>query len=406
MVKILFLSANPLDTSPLRIDEEIRAIDEKLRWAEYRDLFEIKQQWAVRVTDLQEHLLRHQPHIVHFSGHGSPSSAIILQDNLGVSQPVSANALSRLFATLKDNIQCVVLNACYSEEQARAIAEHIECVVGMSKAITDASAIHFAASFYQALGYGRSIKTAFDLGCGQIDLAGLDELETPKLLTSNSDPSSIFFAPSREIDKTPSLKGQGIPYVATIYGSSYVKDTSTLCKKLGIALAQQKYRIASGGGPGAGLDVSRSAYEYLKQYNVTFADVAITFVCTPKRKETLVPFGQVIDVPDVENLRKELIHLGWGSIFIGGSKGTWEEYQELKHRVFRGNELRDVLLPIGSTGGAAQQIWTELASPTVNIEGIGITPEEFTILNDNNASVDVIVNVVMRVLNGYRRWIH
>lgn len=195
MITILFLAANPSDTIPLRLDEEIRTIDERLRRTEFRDIFEIKQHWAVRVADLQECFLRHRPNIVHFSGHGSKSSEIILQDNSSKSQPVLDRTLSNLFSILKDDIRCVVLNACYSEKQAHAIAEHIECVVGMSQAITDSAALSFASSFYQALGYGRSIKTAFDLGCGQIDMEGLGEHETPKLLTLHCNPSKIVLLP-------------------------------------------------------------------------------------------------------------------------------------------------------------------------------------------------------------------
>jgi len=192
-IRILFLAANPKDTDPLRLDQEMRAIDQALLQAAYRDRFEIKQQWAVQVSDIQGHLLRHQPDIVHFSGHGSATSEIILEDDTGTSHSVSVRALSQLFSVLKDNIKCVVLNACYSEPQAKAIAEHIDCVVGMSKAIGDRAAINFAAAFYQGLGYGRDVKTAFDLGCNQIDLKGLNEQDTPKLLALTRDPGQIVF---------------------------------------------------------------------------------------------------------------------------------------------------------------------------------------------------------------------
>lgn len=195
-IKILFLAGNPVDTDKLRLDEEMRGIDQSLRQAEFRDRFETQQQWAVRVTDLQGHLLRHRPHIVHFSGHGSPTSEIILEDNNGNSQPVSVRALGQLFSVLKDNIRCVVLNACYSEQQAQAIAKHVDCVIGMSKAIGDKAAISFAVAFYQALGFGRDVKTAFDLGCLQIDLQNLDEQDTPKLLALRKNPQEIVFAQS------------------------------------------------------------------------------------------------------------------------------------------------------------------------------------------------------------------
>ena len=45
---------------------------------------------------------------------------------------VSSAALADLFKVLKDNIRVVVLNACYSEEQAQAIVEEIDFVVGMA----------------------------------------------------------------------------------------------------------------------------------------------------------------------------------------------------------------------------------------------------------------------------------
>jgi hypothetical protein len=192
-IRILFLAANPKDTIPLRLGEEIRAIDQALQQARFRDRFELEQQWAVRVSDLQGHLLRYQPDIVHFSGHGSPANQIILEDDDGASQPVPASALSRLFAVLKDNIRCVVLNACYSAEQAHAIASSIDCVVGMSDAIGDEAAARFAAAFYQALAFGRSVRTAFDLGVGQIDLAGLAEQDIPQLVAVRGKAEDIVF---------------------------------------------------------------------------------------------------------------------------------------------------------------------------------------------------------------------
>jgi len=192
-IKILFLMANPRDTDRLRSDEEIRDIEQALRLSEFRDKFEIIQQWAVRVMDLQNHILRLNPQIVHFSGHGSPNSEIILENINGESQIVPQSALKQLFSVLKNSIQCVVLNACYSEQQARAIAEHIDCVIGMSKVIGDKAAVTFAATFYQALGFGKDVKTAFDLACIQIDLENLNEQDTPKLLTRNLDPRKIIF---------------------------------------------------------------------------------------------------------------------------------------------------------------------------------------------------------------------
>lgn len=199
MIRILFLAANPLDTNRLRLDEEMRAIDHALRQGDYRDQFDIRSHWAVRISDLQELLLRHQPDIVHFSGHGSNSSEIILQDEQGNAVLVSTEALSNLFRLLKDNIRCVVLNSCYSQRQAAGIAEHVECVVGLSDEISDSAAVAFVSAFYRALGYGRSVQMAFELGQTQIDLSNLRQQQALTLIAPRTEPTQIFLVGAERV---------------------------------------------------------------------------------------------------------------------------------------------------------------------------------------------------------------
>lgn len=192
-VKLLFLTANPVDTPLLKLDEEVRAVDQALRKTSYRDHFDFIQHRAVQYGDLQDLLLHHEPDLVHFSGHGSETGELLLQDEKGIAHPIREQTLSRLFAVLKDNIRCVVLNACYSEQQAAAIAQHIDVVIGMKHGLGDIAARNFAAAFYQGLGYGRSVQTAFDLGCLQIDLANLDEKDAPQLKTRHAAAAQFVF---------------------------------------------------------------------------------------------------------------------------------------------------------------------------------------------------------------------
>lgn len=192
-IKILFLTANPKDTSKLRLDEECRAIEEALKQSAFQNLFDIEQHWAVEVKQLQKYFLRHQPHIVHFSGHGDTEGGILLEDSSGNSHAVPVEALSRLFSILKDHIRCVMLSACYSERQAKAIAQHIDVVIGIDGLIQRPAAIAFAAAFYQALGYGRNIKTAFDLGRLQICLENLGDRDPLRLLAIRGNPEDITF---------------------------------------------------------------------------------------------------------------------------------------------------------------------------------------------------------------------
>ena len=191
-IKILFLAANPVNKPRIRLDEEVRSIQEELERAKYRDCIDFISQGAVRVGDLSYRLLNQKPQIVHFSGHGQgqPTSQVkqtsqqdttyqsatdgsrkfetvseqsasvleglVLEDDQGRAKVVDTAALAGLFKQFQTEVKCVVLNACYSEMLATAIHQHIDCVVGMNKAIGDRAAIRFATEFYKALATGSS----------------------------------------------------------------------------------------------------------------------------------------------------------------------------------------------------------------------------------------------------------
>lgn len=191
--QILLLSANPTDTSRLRLDQEYREISLALRHSKFRDQFILNKEHAVRIADLQEHLLLYKPDIVHFGGHGRASSELVMEAHDGASRPISIKSLEQLFSLLKGNVKCVVLNACYSSRQATAIARHIPCVVGMSQAIEDLSAIDFSRAFYRALGYGKTVQTAFRLGCQSIDMEHLHGPDVPQLLTRSKSSGKLKF---------------------------------------------------------------------------------------------------------------------------------------------------------------------------------------------------------------------
>jgi hypothetical protein len=177
--KILFLASNPAKTATLMLDEEMRSIHEKIRLSDFRDNLELISHGAARPDDFQQMLLETRPTIVHFSGHGTDDGEIILMDNNRQPKAVSADKLKSLFRILKDNIRVVVLNACYSKKQADAISEVIDFVIGMNITISDDAALAFSASFYRALGFGRTIPEAFDLGCNAIETS---EEDTPVLI--------------------------------------------------------------------------------------------------------------------------------------------------------------------------------------------------------------------------------
>ncbi|MEM6612423.1 MAG: CHAT domain-containing protein, partial [Cyanobacteria bacterium P01_C01_bin.72] len=166
-MKILFLAANPESTNHLNLGEEAREIQDALDSSQLSSEFELIQRWKVRPKDFRRALLRHQPDIVHFSGHGSGKTGLIITNDAGESKKVSGNALAGLFAAFP-MVKCVLLNACYAEVQARSIVKHVDYVIGMKDTIYDNAARAFSIGFYDSLGYGKNFEEAFALGSNAI----------------------------------------------------------------------------------------------------------------------------------------------------------------------------------------------------------------------------------------------
>jgi hypothetical protein len=142
-VKILLFSANTKDGDQLALDEEYRAIEQRIRLACHRDAFQPIFKPAARRDDLQDALLEHSPHVVHFACHGSSQAEIVLRSDGAASDPVAAESLASLFSVLHDNVVLVVFNACFPSTQASAILRSAKVAIGMRSRIGNTPAIDF-----------------------------------------------------------------------------------------------------------------------------------------------------------------------------------------------------------------------------------------------------------------------
>jgi hypothetical protein len=185
--KILVLTAI---THGLDLDREIRQIEEAIRRASNRDIFEVKIRTAVRPQDIRRAIAEEKPQIVHFCGHGQEDGSLILEDDGGNNKPVAPSALASLFQLHADYVKCVLLNACYSEKSAEAISEYINYVIGMNNSILDNPAIAFSEGFYDGLGYISNnqdvFQRAFDEGMVAIQMENPSQGEIPVLKIKES----------------------------------------------------------------------------------------------------------------------------------------------------------------------------------------------------------------------------
>ena len=84
LTRILFLGANPLGTSRIRIDEEIREIQHEVQLGKERDRIQVEIRSAVRPRDITRAMADIRPHFVHFAGHGGGGEeSFIAEDGPG-----------------------------------------------------------------------------------------------------------------------------------------------------------------------------------------------------------------------------------------------------------------------------------------------------------------------------------
>lgn len=188
--RLLVLAAGPVGRDQLALGREIREIERRLRDAGRRSQLDLVSELAVRRDDIGSCLVRHEPTVVHMSTHGSNGRALLETADGGPAE-VELDALVQLFAPWRRRIRCAVLNWCSSAVQAKALAQEIEFVVGLSEKMNDASSAAFAGAFHQALAVGENVQRAFELGCAEISVRHLPGAEVPGLEWVMVDPSRV-----------------------------------------------------------------------------------------------------------------------------------------------------------------------------------------------------------------------
>ncbi len=215
--KVLFFSADPHSVSGgnrLQLDAEVREIRQKVSTASHRDDLDFDAHWAARPGDLLQALDETRPRVVHFSGHCGDAGLVLVGAQASRGQHVGASALAKLFGMYRGDIRVVVLNACLSLPQAEAIAEVVGCAIGTQSEITDAAAITFSSTFYQAIASGKSVQSAFDKARLALALDHFHEQDCPQLVVRPGvDATKLFVV---EPGPDPRRKWAGVAAVGLV----------------------------------------------------------------------------------------------------------------------------------------------------------------------------------------------
>ena len=182
---ILVVFACPRGSDGLRLASEDRAIRECVERSEHRANMNLEALHAASIHDVRRALLRNGYRIVQFSGHAT-GQGLVFEDALGRPQPVPQDALAELLSFYSPPIECVILNACYTDIQGELVSLRVRYTIAISGAISDTAAIEFSRGFYDAIGAGRDVEFAFGEGCRTVKLMGLSDGFEPVLFAHRS----------------------------------------------------------------------------------------------------------------------------------------------------------------------------------------------------------------------------
>jgi hypothetical protein len=256
-VRILFLSANPWTTSRILVDEEAREIFERLQEGPYRSRFEFHNHTATRPIDLQRLLLMHRPHIVHFSGHGSKRHKLILGGAPGRGKTIDQLGLAEVLALYNSHLRLVLLNACFTVEQARSVSEVIDYAVGTGRGIGDKAGVAFAGAFYRALGFGKSVREAFMSAKAELGLTKMPRTQGIELFVRDGiDEKDEFPLSDIYANQTDPLRlsSQWRAQVRIEYHITLIKTIEKLDSSLNVRARSARRRDSLGGRHRARLD--------------------------------------------------------------------------------------------------------------------------------------------------------
>ena len=186
-INILAVFANPIGSDYLRLGAEDRVINECIQLSVYRDNITLEILHAATIHDIRRKLLTKEYKIIQFSGHGT-GRGLALEDALGNPILVEQEALAEFLSAYSPPIECVILNACYTEDSGKLISLGVPYTIGMDGAISDDAAKEFARGFYDAIGANKSIEFAFQEGYRTVKLMGLFEGFVPILFSETNPP--------------------------------------------------------------------------------------------------------------------------------------------------------------------------------------------------------------------------
>ena len=156
--RVLLVTSTPDDQDFIDANTELDLISEIFRDGNNRKKFEIDIKHNIMKGSFQYKLDDFNPHIVHFSGHGTKKGKLVFQDG----EEIDPVVLKNIFNNVK-SIELIFLSACYSIKQVDELKKisNIKNIIGMNDKIAPYIANVFATHFYKNYTKRENVHIAF-----------------------------------------------------------------------------------------------------------------------------------------------------------------------------------------------------------------------------------------------------
>lgn len=211
-LRILGLLASPADAAPLDVGREKGRLEQATRELQARGLVELVWLEGQTWRDLHAAMQAGPWHIFHFVGHAasdgdSGAGCLLLADEYGDAALLGATQLGRLLAD-HPTLRLALLNACqgarvhagspFSSLASELVRRGLPAVLAMQYEISDAAAIEFTASFYQALLSSLPVDAAVSEARKAISLAVPESIEWGTPVLFMRAPDGVIWKLNRE----------------------------------------------------------------------------------------------------------------------------------------------------------------------------------------------------------------
>ena len=180
---VLYLTSSPDPDNPVRVDAEVRRVQEAIRASKYSENVTVHFRPAADLNSLIDGLNDHRPQIVHFSGHGNEDEILTDSGEVGKDSGkiLTFDLLAKALAATDSPPEVIVLNSCKSSPAKKSLLPNANIIVTMTTSISDIAASAFAPRFYAAIAAGQSVKAAFEQGKVAVEAVSISEANTPEL---------------------------------------------------------------------------------------------------------------------------------------------------------------------------------------------------------------------------------